>query len=189
MTRSHHDTAAQTTLDQLLNLILRLLWLLLVMLLLPVVLLLLAMTALIPSSRISTTRVITILVPTGLLRKRRSRADLSASEVDIHPALVGLGGIIETQLATDLLDPGFDLLDMAGAVVAPANDDVQVRLTPGLGVTDPHLQYVLGFLDELPVEIDGVLGYAAHGVVLPEDELGGLLVVGILFGRVAFPFL
>jgi hypothetical protein len=54
---------------------------------------------------------------------------------------------------------------------------MQVRLPRGLGVADALLEDVLGLLDELAVQVDGVVGDAAGGVVLAEDELGRLLVV------------
>jgi hypothetical protein len=40
---------------------------------------------------------------------------------------------------------------MADAVVALADNDVQVSLAARLGIADPSLQDVLGFLDELTV--------------------------------------
>lgn len=52
-----------------------------------------------------------------------------------------------------------------------------MRLPVLLRVADAPLEDILGFLDELPVQVDGVVGDAAGGVVLPEDELAGLLVV------------
>lgn len=62
-------------------------------------------------------------------------------------------------------------------MVPLANDDVQVRLAGGLGVADALLEDVLGLFNELPVQVNGVLRYAAGSVVLPEDELRRLLVV------------
>jgi hypothetical protein len=196
-----HDNAAclqlphnprQELPSQLLNLVLGLLLLLLLimMLLLPMVLLsmlLLAIALLIATARarIPTTSVVPALVSTRLLRQRWRRADLSTGQIDVHAAFVCLGGIVEAQLPAHLLDPGFDLLHVSGAVVAFAYDDMQVRLPASLGIANACLEDVLGLLDELAVEVDGVAGYAALGVVLAEDILGRLLVVGVLLCCVA----
>jgi len=69
-------------------------------------------------------------------------------------------------------------------VVALADDDVQVGLAAGLGVADAGLEYVLGLLDELAVQVDGVGGDAVRLVVLAEDELGRLPVVVVLLALV-----
>lgn len=60
---------------------------------------------------------------------------------------------------------------MPGAMVAPAHDDMQVSLAPGLSIADTRLKDVFGLLNELAVEIDGVAGDTPFGVVLAEDEL------------------
>lgn len=61
---------------------------------------------------------------------------------------------------------------------------MEVSLPVFLGVSDAPLEDVLGLLDELPVQVDGVVGDAPHGVVLPEDVLAGLAVVLVHLGRV-----
>jgi len=186
---SLHDNAAclqlpddlrQKLPSQLLDLVLRLLLVvLLAMMLLAIMLrtmwllVTLLMTAAVPA-----------LVTAGLLRQRRRRADLPTGQIDVHPPLVRLGGIVEAHLPAHLLDAGLDPLHVAGAVVAPAHDDMQMPLAPGLGVADACLEDVLGLLDVLPVQVDGVAGYASLRVVLPEDELGRLLVVSVLLRRV-----
>jgi hypothetical protein len=117
------------------------------------------------------------LVALGLSRQRRRSVDATASQVDIDAALVLLGGIVETQLLAQLLNPRLQLLDMASRVIPLADNDMQMRLAGGLGIADALLEDVLGLLDKLAVEVDGVLGDAAGRVVLAEDEFGGLLVV------------
>lgn len=119
-----------------------------------------------------------------LLGRRGHAADLAALEVDVDAARVVLGRVVQAQLAADLLDAGLDLLDVARAVVALADDDVQVCLPPRARVPDPRLEDVLGLLDELPVQVDGVVGHPPRRVVLPENVLGRLLVVRLHLRRV-----
>ena len=71
---------------------------------------------------------------------------------------------------------------MPGTVVALANDDVQMRLPGLLGVADALLEDLLGLLDELAVQVDGVGVDAADGVVFAENVLGRLFVVVVCFG-------
>lgn len=70
--------------------------------------------------------------------------------------------------------------------MALRNVHVKVRLPVLLGVADAVLEDILGLLDELAVQVDGVVGDAIHCVVLAEDVVAGLLVVLIHLGRVAF---
>lgn len=60
---------------------------------------------------------------------------------------------------------------MAGAMVASAYDDMQVRLTASLSVANACLEDVFGLLDKLAMKVDGVAGYTALGIVFSEDEL------------------
>lgn len=46
----------------------------------------------------------------------------SALQVDVHPARVGFGGVLQSELSTDLFDAGFDLLDVVRGVVAFSDD-------------------------------------------------------------------
>ena len=124
------------------------------------------------------------LVASGLRGQRRRGAHLAARQVDIHAALVLLGRVVQPHLLADLLDARLDLLDVPGAVVALADDHMQMRLAPGLGVADARLQDVLGLLDELAVEIDRVVGDPALHIVLAEDVFRRLLVVLVLLGLV-----
>lgn len=48
-----------------------------------------------------------------------------------------------------------------------------------LRIPDPRLENLLGFLNELAMQINGVGGNSAIRVVLAEDEVGGLLVVSV----------
>lgn len=113
---------------------------------------------------------------------------LAAGQVDVDAAGVVFGAELQAQIAANLLAARLELLDVAGRVVAFADDDVQVRLAVLLGVADALLEDVLGLLDELAVQVQLVAGHAVLGVVLAEDEFGGLLVVfvhlrGVLLAR------
>ena len=117
------------------------------------------------------------LVTPRLLGQRRRRANPPALQININPPVVLLGAIVQPQLLAQPLDARLDLLHASGRVVPLADNDMQVRLPRGLGVADALLEDVLGLLDELAVQVDGVLGDAAGRVVLAEDELGRLFVV------------
>lgn len=54
---------------------------------------------------------------------------------------------------------------------------MQMCFTVGSGISDTLLENVLGFFDELTVQIDGVAFNPARGIILAKDEVGGLLVV------------
>lgn len=57
-----------------------------------------------------------------LVRRVRRHHGLATREIDIDPAGVFLGGILQAQLATDLLDTRLDFLDVARGVVTLADD-------------------------------------------------------------------
>lgn len=59
-----------------------------------------------------------------LVVSSRGHISRSTGEVDIDTTGVFLGGILQTQTATDLFDAGFDLLDVVRGVVAFADDAV-----------------------------------------------------------------
>lgn len=46
----------------------------------------------------------------------------AALEVDVHAASIGLRHVLQAELLADLLDAGFDLLDVVGGVVTLADD-------------------------------------------------------------------
>lgn len=117
-------------------------------------------------------------------RRRGHVRDLVALEVDVYPALVLLGAVLQAELLAQVLDARLQLLNVADRVVALADDDVQVRLVARLRVADTRLQHVLGLLHELPVQIDRVVGHLVRRVVGAEDVLGRLLVVLVHLGRV-----
>jgi hypothetical protein len=74
-------------------------------------------------------------------------------QIDVDPALVLLGVVLQSQLPAYLLDFGLDLLHVPDAVVSLAHDDVQVPLPRLLRVTDPLLEDFFGFFDELAVQV------------------------------------
>ena len=79
-----------------------------------------------------------VVLLAGVLVMRRgllvvaSRGHISRStgEVDVDTTGVFLGGILQTQTATDLLDAGLDLLDVVCRVVAFADDAVALLSIP-----------------------------------------------------------
>lgn len=44
--------------------------------------------------------------------------------------------------------------------------------------TNAHLKYIISLLHKLAMQVNGIFGDTSHRVVLAEDVLGGLLVVG-----------
>lgn len=73
---------------------------------------------------------------------------------------------------------------MVGRVVALADNSVQVRLAPSLIRADALFENALRLFDELAVQVDAVGVDTAGGVVLPEDVVGGLVVVFLHLGIV-----
>lgn len=102
-------------------------------------------------------------------------------ELDVHPALVRFGVVLQSQFLTDLFDFRFDLLHMTRAVVSLAYDDVKVVLAGLLRISYPLLQDLLCFFYILPVEVDGVTADLPLCVVLAEDEFGSLFVDSSIF--------
>lgn len=121
-------------------------------------------------------------------RRRLIRQVLVARQIDIDAALIRLGAIRQPHLAAQLLHARLDLLHMAHAMVALADDDVQVRLALLARGAQAHAHDLLGLVDVLAVQVDGVAGHAAGRIVLAEDVLGGLAVVVIGLGSVALGF-
>lgn len=117
-------------------------------------------------------------------RQGRRGADVLAREVNIYPPVVLLRRVLQPELAAHFLDARLDLLHVVRRVVALADNDVEMRLVPGLRVPYPRLQDILGLLDELAVQVDRVRGYASFRVVLAEDVLGRLFVVLLHLGGV-----
>ena len=79
-----------------------------------------------------------VVLLAGVLVMRRgllvvaSRGHISrrTGEVDVDTAGIFLGSILQTQTATDLLDAGFDLLDVVCGVVAFADNAVGLLSIP-----------------------------------------------------------
>lgn len=94
------------------------------------------------------------LVALGLSREGRRGIDTAALEVDIEPAFVLLGGIVEPQLLAQLLDPRLQLLHVAGRMVPLADNDVQMRLAGRPGIANALLEDILCLLDKLAVEVN-----------------------------------
>lgn len=129
----------------------------------------------------------TVVLARRMARGREIVIHLPASQVDKDPSLICLGAVLQAQLPTDLLHAGFDLLHMPRAVIALTHDDVQVGLVLCARLLDAGLEDILGLLDELAVQVDGVAGHARRGVVLAEDEGRCLLVVRLCSRLVLLP--
>jgi hypothetical protein len=113
---------------------------------------------------------------------------LAAGQVDVNSTLILLGSVRESQLLTQLLNARLNLLHMADGMIALADDDVQMGLALLLRGANPRAHNLLGLLDELAVQVNGVVRDPARGVVLAEYEFAGLPVVVVGFGRVLLCF-
>lgn len=130
------------------------------------------------------------LVLLAIVELRHLRWSIAAGlQLDVDATLIVLRVVLQSKLAADLLHARLDLLHVVGRVVSLADNDVQVILSVLLGVADALLEDFLGFFDELAVQVDGVAVDFSYGVVLAEDEFGGLLVVLVGFGCVSFALL
>lgn len=65
-------------------------------------------------------------------------------QVNVHPPGIGFCTVLQAEFLADLLDAGFDLLDVAGGVVSFAYDDVEVGLVCLAGVTDSLFEDFFG---------------------------------------------
>lgn len=61
-------------------------------------------------------------MPIARVRRNFRHISRSAGEIDINASRILFRRILETKFATDLLNTGFDLLDVVGRVVAFADD-------------------------------------------------------------------
>ena len=122
------------------------------------------------------------------IRWRRHMVDTAALQVHEHPALILLCAILQSQLPTHLLHPGLDLLHVIAAMIALADDDMQMRFAALPGHANTLLQHVLGLLDEQAVQVDGVAGDALARVVGPEYEVTRLVIVLRHLGGVLLAF-
>jgi hypothetical protein len=139
-------------------------------------------TMLLPAM-LSLIRAATIL---RMLRRRRHLMYCAALQIDIDPALVLLGLILEPQLAADLLDAGFDFLDMVARVIALADDDMKMVFASAAGGFDAFFEHILCFLHEEAVQVNRVVLNAPVRIVLAEDVVARLPVVLLHFGGVLF---
>ena len=170
----------------LLRLMLLLLVVLLAVLLLPAILHLLLLLARIPARHRVRSRVMRLpilrmlrLMLLPVIESRHLRRPMpitSLPQVDVDSALILLGIILQSQLPTNLLNLGLDLLHMPNTMIPFTHNNVQMPLPRLLRVSDALLQNLLRFLDELAVQVNGVRVYAADGVVFAENVLGGLFV-------------
>jgi len=69
-------------------------------------------------------------------------------------------------------------------MVALADNDMEVGLAFGTGLSDASFEDGFGLFDVLPVQVDAGVGYTTGSIVLTEDKLGGLTVVVGLFALV-----
>jgi uncharacterized membrane protein YedE/YeeE len=164
-----------------------LLWLVLLLLTAVLHLLLLARVATRHRVRSSVVRLAVLcvlrLVLVAVVKVRHLRRSVAGwLQLDVHATLVLLSVILQSEFAADLLNARLDLLHVVHGMVSLADDHVEVRLAVLLGVANALLKNLLGFFDELAVQVDSVAGDFAHGIVLTENELRGLLVVFVGFG-------
>jgi hypothetical protein len=130
------------------------------------------------------------LVLVAVVEMRHLRRSVAGRlQLDVHATFVVLSVVLQSEFAADLLNARLDLLHVVHGVVSLADDHVQVRLAVLLGVANALLEDLLGFFHKLAVQVDGVTVDFADGVVLAEDELGGLLVVLVGFGGVRLALL
>lgn len=66
---------------------------------------------------------------------------------------------------------------------------MKVVLSMRLGILNALFQDLLGLLDKLSVQVNGVCGYTAIGIVFAKDELRGLLVILFHFAPVGLALL
>ena len=194
----HNITAAQflkqlgqPLADHLLDLIVLVVLIILVLVLsavlltivLPSMLLLTAMLLTTMLSRIPSTTVL------RMLRRRRHLVHGAALQINVDPALVLLSLVLKPQFAADLLDTGFDFLDMVARVIALADDDMKMIFASASGGFDAFFEHVLCFLHEEAVQINCVALDAPVCIILAEDVIARLSVVLLHFGSVLFSFL
>ena len=97
-------------------------------------------------------------------------------QINLDPPLVRLGLLAQPHLPTKLFDRRLNLLDMPWTVVPLPYDDMQYRLMLILHFLEALPQDALGFVHELPVEIDLVAPDPVRRVVLEQNIVRGLLV-------------
>ncbi len=124
-----------------------------------------------------------------MLRRGRHTVHGAALEVYVNTTLIFFGLILQSKVAADLFDPGFNLLHMIAAVIPLAHNDMQVIFASTSRSFDALLKHILSFLNKQTVQVDGIVLHTAIGVVLKEDEVPRLTVVLLHFRSMLFPFL
>ena len=139
--------------------------------------------------RLAVLRMLRLVLVVVVVVRHLRRSVAAWLQLDVHATFVVLSVVLQAEFAADLLDARLDLLHVVRGVVSLADDHVEVRLAVLLGVADALLEDLLGFFDELAVQVDSITVDFADGVVFAEDELGGLLVVLVGFGCVRLALL
>lgn len=130
------------------------------------------------------------LVLVAVVEVRHLRRSIAAwLQLDVDATFVVLSVVLQSKFAAHLLNARLDLLHVVRGVVSLADDHVEVRLAVLLGVANTLLEDLLGFFDELAVQVDRVAIDFSNSIVFAEDELGGLLVVLVGFGCVRLALL
>ena len=139
--------------------------------------------------RLAVLRVLGLVLVVVVVVRHLRRSVAARLQLDVYATFIVLSVVLQSEFTADLLDARLDLLHVVRRVVSLADDHVEVRLAVLLGVANALLEDLLCLLDELAVQVDGVAVDFADGVVLAEDELGGLLVVFVGFGCVRLALL
>lgn len=90
-------------------------------------------------------------------------------EVDVDPAGVLLGPVLQAQLSAQLLDLWLDLLDVTSRVMPLADNCVEVSLARCLIGSNPLLKHILRLLDIQAVQVYAVRLDATSRVVGAKD--------------------
>jgi hypothetical protein len=146
-------------------------------------------TVLLPAVMLLATMLARIAAITGRIWRWWHVVHASTLEVDKYPALVLLGAVLQTQLSADLLYTWFDLLNVVRAVIAFADNDMQMGLATLARALDALLQHVLSFFNEQAVQVDGVAVNTALSIVGAEDIVPRLSVVLFHLGSVLLALL
>lgn len=146
-------------------------------------------TVLLPAVMLLAAMLARIAAITGRVWRRWHVVHTSALEVDKHPALVLLGAVLQAQVSAHLLYTWFDLLNVVRAVIAFADNDMQMGLATLTCALDALLQHVLSFFNEQAVQVDGVAVNTALSIVGAEDIVPRLSVVLLHLGGVLLALL
>jgi hypothetical protein len=151
-------------------------------------LLLLLSTVVLLSARIL--RLPTLVLLSSMSTPSRGQYMISAgagSKPYIHPPLILLLPISQSQLVTNPLYGGRQLPDPTLAMITFPDNNMQALLAPLRGGRNALLQDLLGLLDKQPVQIYRVRRRV--GVVGAENKVARLAVIGFHLAPVLFSFL